>query len=67
MYDLVKFSTFLEEENKIDICCDTPKQDVTLRQELVISQSTKLRYDNTWSIKCFTINIQTSFFIFLSY
>jgi len=47
VYDLVKFSTFLEEENKIDICCDTPKQDVTLRQELVISQSTKLRYDNT--------------------
>jgi len=40
------FHLFVEEENKVYTCCDTPKKDIALGQELVISQVLSLNYDN---------------------
>ena len=37
------FHLFVEEENKVYTCCNTAKKDVTLGQELAISQSIKFK------------------------
>ena len=37
------FHRFVEEENKVYICCNNLKKYVVLRQELVMSQNTKFR------------------------